>query len=97
MRARFLGDTRVARQYAWLFTGFALMSLIFAGIVALSWHRAQVYGWTENLRSPHAGDPFPWAWVMLGVGASGFFLAMAVGRWRRYWQLRADDRARGRS
>ncbi|MBD5784587.1 hypothetical protein IF650_00180 [Cellulosimicrobium terreum] len=91
---RFVGDTKQARDGAWVFTAITVVPLVIAAFVALTWYRAQVEGWSQNLRVPHAGDPFPWLWVGLCVVASAFFLRMALRGWSRYRTLRAADRAR---
>jgi hypothetical protein len=93
-QTRFVGDTEQARNYAWFLTGAALAPVALVGILLLSWWRAQVYGWSENPRVPHAGDPFPWWWVAIGLLACVAVARIAVRQWRRYRDLVADDRRR---
>jgi hypothetical protein len=92
---RFVGDTKQARGYAWFLTGASLVPVALVGVLVLSWYRAQVYGWTDNPRAPHVGDPFPWVWVVAGVLACVLMVRFAVRQWRRYRELVADDRRRG--
>lgn len=95
-RVRFVGDTAAARRSAWFVTGAALLALLLGGFSAGAWQLAQVNGWETGMRSFHAGDPFPWFWVVLSVAASGWLATVAVRAWRRVRALEADDRARRR-
>ncbi|GEM_PF-2466373 len=94
-RTRFVGDTKQARTYAWFLTFAAVVPPAVVAVFVLGWYRAQVYGWTEGFRSYHAGDPFPWGWVAVGVLGCVFLGRFAVRQWRRYRALVADDRRRG--
>ena len=94
-RTRFVGDTKQARTYAWFLTFAAVVPPAVVAVFVLGWYRAQVYGWTDSLRSYHVGDPFPWGWVAVGVLGCAFLARFAVRQWRRYRELVADDRRRG--
>lgn len=90
-RVRFVGDTASARRSAWFATAAAALPLLLGGFSAGVWQLAQVNGWDTGTRSFHAGDPFPWSWVLLSVAASAWLATVAVRAWRRVRALGSDS------